>query len=56
MLFFTRKSMGTLAAALSRWCTIVQQRKAKARSCHLFFMPSILAHPLYSWLQGTLDN
>ncbi len=31
MLFYTRKNMGTLAAALSRWSTYVQQRKAQVR-------------------------
>ncbi|CAL8469582.1 g9123 [Coccomyxa elongata] len=30
MLFFTRKVLGTMASALSRWSSCVQQRKAKA--------------------------
>ncbi|BDA44680.1 hypothetical protein COCOBI_06-1580 [Coccomyxa sp. Obi] len=30
MLFFTRKNLGTMASALSRWSSCVQQRKAKA--------------------------
>lgn len=35
MLFFTRKNLATMASALSRWSSCVQQRKAKVRPKYL---------------------